>query len=102
MYKERVDVITLQETHTVNDISKKGFIQGYLLLGVIHNKQYCVATYIKEDIDICHITFKDNQDDIHVMVTPMGNVTVINIYTCHLMPNESLHQLKHSNTRPYM
>lgn len=31
--KERVDVIALQETHTVDDedIGKRGFIQGYLL-----------------------------------------------------------------------
>lgn len=42
MYSERVDVIALQETHTKDneDISKRGFIKGYLLLGAIHHKQY--------------------------------------------------------------
>jgi len=41
MYKGRVDVIALQETHTVNDedISKRGFIQVYQILGAIHHKQ---------------------------------------------------------------
>jgi exonuclease III len=64
MNKERVDVIALQETHTLNDedIGKREFIQGYLLLRAIHHKQYGVATYIKEYIDTCRIIFEDNQD----------------------------------------
>lgn len=79
---ERIDEIALQETHTVDDedIRKRGFIQGYLLLGAIHHKQYGVATYVKEDIDTCQITFKDNQDDIHVLAARIGIVTVTNIY----------------------
>jgi hypothetical protein len=82
MNKERIDVIALQETHTVDDedIRKRGFIQGYLLLGAIHHKQYGVATYVKEDIDTCQITFEDNQDDIHVLAARIGIVTVTNIY----------------------
>uniref|UniRef100_A0A2S2QD57 Endonuclease/exonuclease/phosphatase domain-containing protein n=1 Tax=Sipha flava TaxID=143950 RepID=A0A2S2QD57_9HEMI len=53
MNDERVDVIALQETHTVDDkdLKKRGFIPGYVLLGSINHKQYGIATYVKEDLD---------------------------------------------------
>lgn len=54
MDRERVDVITMQEIHTKDntDISKREFVQGCLLLRAIHHKQYGVATYIKEDVQM--------------------------------------------------
>lgn len=40
MNKERVDIIALQETQTKddNDLRKRGYIAGYVLIGVIHHK----------------------------------------------------------------
>jgi exonuclease III len=74
--------LRIKKTHSVDDedIGKRGFIQGYPLLRVIHHKQYGVATYIKEDIDTRRIIFEDNQDDIHVLAAIIGTVTVVNIY----------------------
>lgn len=82
MDSERIDVIALQETHTKDneDLSKRGYIKGYLLLGAIHHKQYGVATYIKEDIDTCQIIFRENQGDTQILSAQIGKVTVVNIY----------------------
>lgn len=57
----------------MEDISKRGFIQGYLLLGAIHYKQYDVPTYTKDYIDACQITFIENQDDTQILVAQIGN-----------------------------
>jgi len=40
MNKERIDVIALQETHTKddNDLQKRGYIAGYIVIGAIHHK----------------------------------------------------------------
>jgi exonuclease III len=62
MNKERIDVIALQETHTKddNDLQKRGFIAGYIVIGAIHHKQYGIATYVKENIDDTMVVHKSN------------------------------------------
>lgn len=39
-----------------------------------------MATYIKEDIDACQITFRENQGDTQILAAQVGKVTVVNIY----------------------
>jgi exonuclease III len=88
MNNERVDVIALQETHTVDDkdLEKRGYIPGYLLLGSIHHKQYVIATYVKEDIDDLETITKSVAENIFILVTRISDVNIANIYKT---PSES-------------
>ncbi|CAI6356987.1 unnamed protein product [Macrosiphum euphorbiae] len=48
-----IDVIAIQETHTVDkaDLYKRRYIAGYVLIGAIHHKQYGVAAFVRDNID---------------------------------------------------
>jgi len=49
-----IDVIVIQETHTVDkaDLCKRRYIADYdVLIGAIHHKQYGVATFVRGTID---------------------------------------------------
>lgn len=88
MSNERLDVIALQETHTVddNDLRKRGFIPGYLLLGSIHHKQYGITTYVKEDLEDVETVSKSISENIFILITRVNEVNITNIYK---PPNES-------------
>jgi len=82
MNNERVDVIALQETHTVDDkdLKKRGFIPGYLLFGSINHKQYSIVTYVKEDLDDVETISKSISENIFILVTRINEVNIANIY----------------------
>lgn len=93
MNNERVDVIALQETHTVDDkdLKKQGFIPDYLLLGSIHHKQYGIVTYVKEDLDDVETISKSVSENIFILVTRINEVNIANTYK-PLMNNGVTHQ----------
>lgn len=66
MNKERVNIIALQETHTEDDnnLQKRGYITGYMLIGTIHHKQYGITMYVKKNIDDTRVIHKDNSENI--------------------------------------
>jgi exonuclease III len=96
MKNERVDVIALQETHTVDDkdLKKRGFIPDYLLLGSIHHKQYSIAMYVKEDLNNVETISKSVSENIFISVTRINEVNIANIYKPLMNPGVFL-QLKY-------
>jgi len=65
MREKKVDVIALQETHTIDnaDLHKWGKIAGYNLIGAIHYKQYGVATYFNSRVS--HARTRDSGRGIY-------------------------------------
>uniref|UniRef100_A0A1B0D7V9 Uncharacterized protein n=1 Tax=Phlebotomus papatasi TaxID=29031 RepID=A0A1B0D7V9_PHLPP len=83
MRDERVDIIAIQETHTISDenLRSRGSIPGYVLVDAIHSAvHHGVATYIKSSIPNCNVVYKDCTDNIHVLAIEVSGVTVINVY----------------------
>ncbi|XP_055714426.1 uncharacterized protein LOC129808680 [Phlebotomus papatasi] len=82
MRDERVDIITIQETHTISDenLRSRGSIPGYVLVDAIHSAVHGVATYIKSSIPNYNVVYKDCTDNIHVLAIEVSGVTVINVY----------------------
>lgn len=64
-------------THTKddNDLQKRGFIAGYIVIGAIHHKQYGIATYVKENIDDTMVVHKVNSGNTQVLSTKIGSIT---------------------------
>jgi len=85
--QKAIDVIAIQETHTVDnaDLCKRGYIAGYVLIGAIHHKQYGVATYVRDNIDSVRMIISECSRNIEVLAIEICGITVINIYK---PPNE--------------
>jgi exonuclease III len=47
MRKEKVDIIAVQETHTEENLQRRGTMPGYVFNGVIYSSVHGIATYDK-------------------------------------------------------
>ena len=77
-----MDIILLQETHTATDeqLLARGVIPGYTLVDSLNSAIYGSATYIKSDITNFQRTCKAVFEDVSIIVTKVGELTISNIY----------------------
>lgn len=77
-----IDLVAIQETHCKSELElqKRGRIPGYELLGATYHQTYGTATYIKNNIENASIVSISSEDDIQVITTKIGDITVSNIY----------------------
>lgn len=82
MRNENVDIIALQETHTVDDADfhRRDSIARYVLIGVLHNKKYGVATYLKSDISSAHFLSQGVSGNVFNLVVEVNEINISNIY----------------------
>lgn len=78
----RVDVLAVQEHHVENEtqLSSRGKIPGFDLLGATFDKVYGVATYVRSSIENAYLLCINNTDNIHEVVIKIGDITIVNIY----------------------
>lgn len=99
MREEKVDVIALQETHTIDeaDLHKRGQVPGYTLIGAIHHKQYGVATYLRSNISNAKIVAQAVVGEVFILTAEVSGVNIVNVYKPPntLWNNLPLHVLKH-------
>lgn len=82
MKEEKVDVIALQETHSIDeaDLHKRGQIAGYTLIGAVHHKQYGVATYLKSYISNSRTVAQEVVGEVFILTTNVSGVNIVNVY----------------------
>lgn len=56
---------------------KRDYISEYILIGTKHHKQYGIA-YVKENIE--NAWYKDHSENIQILTTILGIMTVRNSY----------------------
>jgi exonuclease III len=99
MREEKVDVIALQETHTLDeaDLHKRGQIAGYNLIGAIHHKQYEVATYLNSRISHARAIAQEIVEEVFILTVNVSGVNIVNVYKPHntLWNNPPLRVLDH-------
>src|SRR3978361_463767 len=81
-HENSVDIILLQETHTATDeqLLARGVIPGYTLLDSLNSAIHGSATYIKSDITNFERICKGVIEDVSIIVTKVGELTISNIY----------------------
>lgn len=77
-----IDVIALQETHTLtdDDISNRGLIDGYRIVAHVPSRVYGIATYVRNAINDYSVVSESNVNDISTIVLEISGVTVVNVY----------------------
>jgi exonuclease III len=82
MSEEKVDVIALQETHTIDEaeLHNRGQVRGYTLIGAIHHKQYGVATYLRSNINNAKIVAQAVVGDVFILTSEVGGINIVNAY----------------------
>ncbi|VEN49328.1 unnamed protein product, partial [Callosobruchus maculatus] len=74
--------IDTQETHTENEtqLSSRGKIPGFDLLGATYDRVYGVATYVRTNIENASLLSTSIKNNIHEVTVKIGNITITNIY----------------------
>ncbi|KAM4034798.1 LOW QUALITY PROTEIN: uncharacterized protein ACNLHF_021495 [Anomaloglossus baeobatrachus] len=78
----KIDVLVLQETHVENEdqLLVRGSIYGFDLIGARYDSHYSVATYGKGNIENAMLVSTSVENDIHEVVSKVGDITIVNIY----------------------
>lgn len=77
-----IDVVAIQETHTENteQLTKRGTIPGYDLLGAVYHRAYGVATYVRSNVENAQFCSASDSDNIQQVIVKIGDITINNIY----------------------
>ncbi|KAG5898137.1 hypothetical protein JTB14_033994 [Gonioctena quinquepunctata] len=71
-----------EETHTENEaqLSSRGKIPGFDLLGATYDRAYVVATYVSTNIENASLLSTSTENNIHEVTVKLGDITIANIY----------------------
>lgn len=77
-----IDLVAIQETHaeSKDQLSSRGNIPGYDLLGATYDRAYGVATYVRANIENASVLSTSTMNNIHEVTVKIGNITVANVY----------------------
>lgn len=80
--QNEIDVVAIQETHAADEeqLSHRGKIPGYHLVGATYHHAYGVATYARTTIENASLCSSFIDNDIHKVTIKIGDVTISNIY----------------------
>jgi hypothetical protein len=69
MLEEKVDVNTVQETHTesAESLSRRGYLTGFTLVGAVYSSVHGIATYIRSNLSNWCIVYQDHTNNVHVL-----------------------------------
>lgn len=83
-----IDLVILQETHATDSqqLTSRGKITGYELLGATYHHAYGNATYIRNNIENAKLISCCTKDNIHSVTIKIADTHVTNIYK---PPNDS-------------
>lgn len=82
MISNEIDLVVLQETHAADEkqLDARGKIPGYELLGATFHHAYGNATYVRTSIENAYHISSSTHNDIHSVVSNIGDIVVTNIY----------------------
>src|SRR5436190_200869 len=82
MSNNKIDVLALQETHcNDDDLSARGNIRGFQLVGSVGHRVYGIATYVRLGlIDGASVIHRSCDGNIFTLAVSVAEVTVVNIY----------------------
>lgn len=86
--ENNVDLVLIQETHTINEeeLQKRGKIHGYSMIGATYDSVYGVATYARNNLEHVHHITSSTEDNIHVVVVSVQDITITNVYKPPTVP----------------
>jgi exonuclease III len=81
LLEQNVDILLIQETHTSDEeqLSKRGFINGYTVAGATYHSKYGTATYVRKNLKWKFIQATD-YNNIFIIQIEINNLSVSNIY----------------------
>ncbi|KAL4135432.1 hypothetical protein QTP88_007041 [Uroleucon formosanum] len=81
LLEQNVDILLIQETHKSDEeqLSKRGFINGYTVAGATYHSKYSTATYVRENLKWKFIQATD-YNNIFIIQIEINNLSVFNIY----------------------
>lgn len=82
MYKNKIDVLLLQETHQIDETHMKncGPITGFNLVDSLYHRNYGIATLVKNDIKNVAVSSKLNLHGTALLTVVVNSVSILNIY----------------------
>lgn len=86
--EQKIDVLALQETHTVDDedLLKRGRIPGFSIIAALHHRSYGIATYVRSGIqNVAIINCLEVQSTFSIVIK-VADVTIANIYKPPKLP----------------
>ena len=77
-----VDVILVQETHTVNaeELNKRGKVAGYQVVAAEFHSKYGIATYVRQGIKNIAALTSQKVVDIFQSAVKINGITFVNLY----------------------
>ena len=77
-----IDILVLQETHTLNDedLLRRGKIAGFSVIAALHHRAYGLATYVKNGTEDVSVIECSDQNDVYTITIKIGNTYVVNVY----------------------
>lgn len=79
---ERIDVVTLQETHCESEIQlhSRGKIPGYNLLAATYHRTYGTATYARNSLTNIRAISTSDENEIFTITVEINNNKICNVY----------------------